>query len=973
MSLLSLLGKMICLFVLILLIAVAPIAGLSDITVNEDCSLHDAIKAANIDESVGGCRAGKGADRIILTEDVALVVELPAIGSDIFIAGQGHTVSGYHTYRIFDIEAGDVTINNLTLIEGGGYQGGAIRVRPGASLIVNKSAFINNSAADSGGAIMSGGRLFVKDSAFKGNSARQRGGAILVWGEDATLLLTNTLISGNSASLWGGGIAINRAAGTIASSIIRANRAYEGGAIRSAGSKLNVMNSTIGANRALHSGGALSKSAGQVKISASALLNNRAEVNGGAISSELGSMSIVNSSLGENIAVRHGGALHVSDTVFLTHVTLANNEAAVGGGVYRARGAINLVNSIIAGSQGGDCVGGLYINSANLIQDGSCDPALSGDPMFKALWGSPATYLLAKNSPAIDAGDRVDCEPKDQSGKARPQGRNCDIGAFEYVHGAQLPAPTKAPEQNAPPVQDPQAGIIVNESCSLAFAIIAANTDWAIGGCPAGKGADTITLAEDIILTAALPSITSEITIEGEGNTISGGGRFRILGVNGGKLTLNHARLTQGRSASGAAIRSYSGTIIINHSTIEDNMAWSDILSFGGGILCWPCNLSINHSIIRRNTAAGDGGGIYFANTEAGESLQIRHSLVEGNQARNGAGLYFGAGADSPTSTITGSSFSYNWALDDGGGISIAGEDFSRELVLEDSTLHHNEAANGAGLYVDNQSVATLRHVTFAHNSANYGSSIYIAPKGALNLYNSMAAGQDRNEECYGQLNGNSGNLIADGSCDPALTNRVWLDQLVLPDDGGPAYFPPRPGSPAIDAAIDEHCTGADQIGRPRRKAPPATSARSSTSPQQALSNKRLCQLARRDLDYAHQRVNEPRKAMTPSRRAILILIALLAIAPAASPVHAGDITVDGACSLVAAINAANTDRAFGGCPAGDGADVISLGGDVELEVCPLIYLPKLPLRATAIRLSARGFCAYLQYLRPSLFYAMSH
>jgi len=816
MSLLSFLGKSICPLALILLVALAPTAGLSEITVDKDCSLHDAIKAANSDAALGGCHAGEGVDRIRLTGDIKLIVELPPISSDIFIDGGGHTVRGDRTYPIFYIEAGDVTINNLTLLEGSGHYGGAIRVRPGASLIVNKSAFIDNSASDSGGAIMSGGRLFIKDSAFTGNTARQRGGAIYVWGDKASILLINTLVSGNSVSYWGGGIAINRAESTIAGSIIRANRAYEGGAIYSAGSELNVVNSTLGDNWALHSGGALGKSGGQAKISASALLNNKAEVNGGAIISESGWTRIVNSTIGGNTAVWHGGALHVSDTVFLTHVTLANNEAAVGGGLYRAGDAVNLVNSIVAGSQGGDCVGPLYTNIASLIQDGSCDPALSGDPMFKALWGSPATYLLAENSPAIDAGDSADCEPKDQAGTARPQGRKCDIGAFEYVHGARLPSPTRAAEQNAPPLQDPQGGIVVDESCSLAFAIIAANTDWAIGGCPAGKGADTITLTEDITLTAVLPSITSEITIEGAGKTISGGKRFRILSVAGGKLTLNRARLTEGRSRSGAAIHSYDGTIIINHSTIEDNMAWSTILSFGGGILCWPCNLSINHSIIRDNTAADDGGGIYYASTSAGESLQIRRSLIDGNQARNGAGLFYGAGAESPTSMIRGSSFSNNWALDDGGGIAIAGGDLSRELVLEDSTLRHNKASNGAGLYVDNGSVATLRHVTLAYNSASYGSSIYIGPKGRANLYNSLAAGQDRNEECYGQLHGNSGNLIADGSCDPAMTKGAWLDQLVQPDDGGPAYFPPRPGSPAIDAAVDEFCTGSDQIGRPR-------------------------------------------------------------------------------------------------------------------------------------------------------------
>lgn len=94
---------------------------------------------------------------------------------------------------------------------------------------------------------------------------------------------------------------------------------------------------------------------------------------------------------------------------------------------------------------------------------------------------------------------------------------------------------------------------------------------------------------------------------------------------------------------------------------------------------------------------------------------------------------------------------------------------------------------------------------------------------------------------------------------------------------------------------------------------------------------------------------------MTRSRRAILILIALLTMAPAASPVHAGDITVDGACSLAAAINAANTDRAFGGCPAGDGADVISLGGDVELESLPSHIFTKITIEGNGHTIVGKG------------------
>jgi len=64
-------------------------------------------------------------------------------------------------------------------------------------------------------------------------------------------------------------------------------------------------------------------------------------------------------------------------------------------------------------------------------------------------------------------------------------------------------------------VATPAGGITVSGACTLTDAITAANNDTATGGCPAGSGADTITLTADVNLTSALPTITSEITLEG--------------------------------------------------------------------------------------------------------------------------------------------------------------------------------------------------------------------------------------------------------------------------------------------------------------------------------------------------------------------------------------------------------------------------------------------------------------------------
>ena len=98
------------------------------------------------------------------------------------------------------------------------------------------------------------------------------------------------------------------------------------------------------------------------------------------------------------------------------------------------------------------------------------------------------------------------------------------------------------------------ASITVNSSCSLSNAIRAANTDAARGGCPAGSDADTITLTGNITMTAAHPQITSNITIQGGGYSISGDNKYRIFAVEDtGNLTVNNLTMTQGDAEPGGA------------------------------------------------------------------------------------------------------------------------------------------------------------------------------------------------------------------------------------------------------------------------------------------------------------------------------------------------------------------------------------------------------------------------------------
>ena len=158
---------------------------------------------------------------------------------------------------------------------------------------------------------------------------------------------------------------------------------------------------------------------------------------------------IINSTIANNLASTVGGGLHVRGELELVHSTIFGNTAHgrrrggelvtdSGGGIH-CRGILHYTNSIVAGNpEGGDCViaedGVIETNSGNLVEDGSCAAGLSGDPMLGSLSDLEIgmVYPLQVQSPAVDAVDPADCIVEvDQRGLPRPQGADCDIGAFE--------------------------------------------------------------------------------------------------------------------------------------------------------------------------------------------------------------------------------------------------------------------------------------------------------------------------------------------------------------------------------------------------------------------------------------------------------------------------------------------------------------------------------------------------------------
>ena len=201
---------------------------------SSDCTLANAIKAANRDEAVGSCDAGQGNDTIFVSGDITLGATLPTMRSNMTITSDDHTVkrviSGNHAFRIFNVADGaSLTLRSLQLIAGRnhGMRGGAIRVLQGHAQI-NDVRMENNWAEKGGGALRVGNGSSANCSMcqFVDNHS-PTGGAIWVGDEGSSLVLTNSMVYNNSADR-GGGMYVKQGSATISGTTFSNNTAAEG-------------------------------------------------------------------------------------------------------------------------------------------------------------------------------------------------------------------------------------------------------------------------------------------------------------------------------------------------------------------------------------------------------------------------------------------------------------------------------------------------------------------------------------------------------------------------------------------------------------------------------------------------------------------------------------------------------------------------------------------------------------------------
>jgi CSLREA domain-containing protein len=437
-----------------------------------DCSLREAIQAANTNTAADACGSGD-----VLSDSITFAVigtinltEQLSVdaGGPLEIDGAGAvSISGGSSVGIFSVNPGaELTLQNLVLINGRAGTGGGIYNN--GTLTLTGSTLSGSHAINSGGGIYSayGGTMSITNSTLSGNYAAD-GGGIENWGRMnitgstlsgniaefagginnlGTLNITESILSGNGA-FNGGGI-LNQSTITITNSTLSGNSATNvGGGIENYSGMLTITNSTLSGNSAGYGGGIENMSS--MNITGSTLSGNSAGASGGGISNGW-MMTITNSTLSGNSAGSHGGGIFNYSTLTIMDSTLSGNSAYGGGGIDNYSGTLTITNSIVANSpSGGECTASSPItdNGHNISSDDTCgfDPANGSLPNTNPLLGVLAdnggptwTHALLEGSPAIDAGDDAQCPASDQRGVHRPLDGNrdglavCDIGSFEY-------------------------------------------------------------------------------------------------------------------------------------------------------------------------------------------------------------------------------------------------------------------------------------------------------------------------------------------------------------------------------------------------------------------------------------------------------------------------------------------------------------------------------------------------------------
>lgn len=789
---------------LALALLLGPAASAATITVTSssdavatdgNCTLREAVQAANTNAAVDNCAAGDPDGDTVLFG--VLVTSITLTGGEILVTDDVTldggllrvVVDGAGASRLFDIDAAPgsgtsqrVQFTNLVLRNGNASlgsssapdAGGAVDLKAGSQATFTNVDVTGSSCGINGGGIHGAGNTdivittsaigssLLQNNEARGDEANRGGGG--VWGAGTVTITGNVTIDGNRATgTSGSGGGVFNLGGTlvIGTGVVisnnTANRA--GGGIEAADASTTTLTGVVFTGNSAGSnpgnGGAFHISgAGNATITGGSATDNVAAREGGGFWNNTGMMTIAGTTFTDNVAQGNaaddgGGAVfNNGGTTVLTNVTATGNQATgtsgSGGALMSLGGTMTVTGGTLSGNlanragAGAESAGALMTLTDVTVDDNDI-------PVATAMPGNGGGVHAGGGTLTVRGGTY--------------SGNDATEGGALWASGTLVVEPSAAGATmitgntgRGPAADNGGGGIYLDGSATGTITGATLMNNAATGTSGSGGG---------LLVTPGASATVTGGTFTGNRANRAGAG----IEVAGGTLTLvgvtvddNDIPAATAMPGNGGGLHAGGGTVTIRGGAFLDNDATEGGALWSSGVLSVEPDDADTATTLSGNTGRGpdatNGGGGVFA--ETGATVMLRETIITDNAATGTAGS--GGGifvADGATLTMEGGSVSMNEANRAGAGIEVAGDGTTpagTALVLTRVTVDANLIAtaapgNGGGLHVGGAGVVTIRKSTFSNNMAREGAGLWMAGTSTLDLALSTVSGNMATED----------------------------------------------------------------------------------------------------------------------------------------------------------------------------------------------------------------------------------
>ena len=602
-----------------------------------------------------------------------------------FITDIGQPFNDFDNVRVFEISVADqsvVTLSGLTITGGSTPFGGG------------------------GGILSNSGSLVIEDSVVSGNLGDSSGGGI--YAATGSVTITGSNITANATGGFygfdagGGGVGSSSADITIVNSLVNRNfSGVDGGGVHSRSGSIVIVDSTISENNSQVSGGGIGLQSGDLIVTGSTVSGNDAALGffggGGGIFNDSGTVTISNSTISGNSSEGGTGIYSTEGAVTITDSTITQNQSRysfgssagvqVGGGsFFSSPASLTVRNSIIAGntqSFGPD-------NDIDLATNVTVDITSSiigsnfNTPLLPAPVGSPnaAGNLIGTDFDPIDPllGNLADNGGPTQTHALLANSPAIDAGvSLSTTDQRGEPRPVVQPS-----VPNPSGGngadIGAVEFQSLVL-LVDSSIDLVDGDFSTGNLSlrEAITLANDNLGANDVILFSSDV-FDGE--------LTDVIRLQTGELQITE----------GVTINAGDSNVVVSADALGNDIV--DPVTFVTDVEASGLSGALFDNDSR----------VFNIATTVEESVTLTGLTITGGNAAGGGG---GIKVTSATLALVDTSVSGNLSSGDGGGVLS-----DQDLTLTDSTISGNIATGGGGGIAAASGIVTLNNSIVTDNRA---------------------------------------------------------------------------------------------------------------------------------------------------------------------------------------------------------------------------------------------------------------